>query len=196
MKRTVIGWMVLFALMIPAKSFALANLIFNVTPGFFLYSPDAKGFRTSDGWKTDEISGYLSNIASVSAGVGVNTPVFFLDTTVGVGYMWSSSITSPVFLGDIAFRLKILRDEMTLGPHISFLFFRPDWDGITNITLSDETGVIGGLSFTIGTKAFSVLASLDYMHLAFKTEQPGISLNRNDLDMSGLVLQVGILMRF
>lgn len=196
MKRAVIGWMVLFALMIPTKSFALANLILNVTPGFFLYSPDAKGFRASDGRRTDEISGYLSNIVSVSAGVGVNTPIFFLDTTAGVGYMWSSSITAPVFLGDVAFRLKILGNEMTMGPHITFLYFRPEWDGDTKITLSDETGVAGGLSLTIGLKAFSVLASLDYLHLDFKTEPSGISSNRNDLDMSGVVFQVGMLMRF
>lgn len=196
MKRTLIGWMVLFAVMIPAKSFALTNLIVNITPGFFLHSADAKDFRASDGWRMDEVSGYSSNAISISAGLGVDMLFLFLDTTVGVGYMWSPSITSTVFMGDVACRFKILGSEMTLGPHLTLLYFKPEWDGNIKATLSDESGVLGGLSFTVGIKTFSVLASLDYLNLTLKPDSPGISFSRNELDMSGVVFQIGVLMRF
>lgn len=151
MKRPMIACFILIMVWgISAKSFAGANLVLSASPGFFLYSPDAEGFKASDGWKTDEVEGYFSNIATVSAGVGIDTPALFFDITGGIGYMWSSSITSTVLLGDLACRFKLRRDEMTLGPHITFLKFSPDWDSSADISLSDETGIAGGLSF-LGT---------------------------------------------
>ncbi|NJL59002.1 MAG: DUF481 domain-containing protein [Desulfobacteraceae bacterium] len=196
MKRVIIRVIVLLAVMIPAQSFAKANLILNLTPGFIVYSPDVDGFEVSDGWKTDQISGSFSNIAALSAGVGVDTPGMFFDMTVGAGYLWSSFMKSDVLMGDVACRFKIRRDEMTLGPHLTFLRFSPDWEGDSKIKLSDETGVAGGLSFTIGSKAFSIIAALDYMHLDFKIEEPRLPTNPDSLNMSGIVFQIGMLMRF
>ncbi len=196
MKTLMAVCIALFVTMIPASVFAEANLIVGVTPGIFLYSPDAEEFRVSDGEKIGEVDGYFSNKATLSLGVGFNTPVLFVDLTGGVGYLYNSAFTSTMLMADLALRFKIKREELTAGPHITIVRYDPDWDGDANISLSDDTGIMTGLAVTMGSKAFSVAASLDYVKASFDVESPGVSLNGDGLDISGIAFQIGILLRF
>jgi len=186
----------LFLIIIPVSGFAENNLIVNFMPGIFLYSPDTDGFRVSDGEKIGEVSGYLSNKATLSAGVGFNMPDFFVDLTGGVGYLYNSAFTAKMVLADLAVRFKIRREELTAGPHLSVIKYSPEWEGDANVSLSDETGFMTGLSVTIGSKDFSIAASLDYLKASFDVEPPGISIDGGALDISGLAFQLGLILRF
>lgn len=188
--------MTLFLIIIPVSGFAGNNLILNVTPGIFLYSPDADGFRVTDGDKTGEVDGYFTNKATLTAGVGFDTPKLFADLTGGVGYLYNSAFTAEMLLADLAIRFKIRRDELTAGPHISVIKYSPKWDGDADISMSGSTGFMAGLSLTMGSKEFSIAASLDYLNASFDVEPPGVSLDGGALDISGLAFQLGILMRF
>ncbi|OQX22583.1 MAG: hypothetical protein BWK80_30070 [Desulfobacteraceae bacterium IS3] len=182
--------------LISTTGFAGTDFVLNLSPGFILYSPDAEGFKVSDGWKTEETEGYISNTAILGAGVGFETPDLFFDMTGGVGYLWSSSVKAKLVMMDFACRFKLHRDEMTLGPHLSIMKYKPDWGGDTDISLGDDTAVSGGLSFTIGSKPFSIMAALDYISLSFDVESPGIAIDGGSLDLSGIALQIGLLFRF
>ncbi|MCP4345745.1 MAG: DUF481 domain-containing protein [Desulfobacterales bacterium] len=188
-----IAW---FVSLIPASGFAEVNLVLNVAPGIFVYSPDADGFKVSDGINTGEVDGYLSNMATVTGGIGFNTPGLFFDVTGGVGYLYNSAFTSKILMADAALRFKIRREELTAGPHISFMKYKPDWEGDANVSLSDDTGIMAGLGITIGSKEFSISASVDYIKASFDVDPPGISVNREPLDISGIALQIGMILRF
>lgn len=194
--KTFIRIAAVIIVLIPMSSSAEVNLIVNVTPGIFIYSPDADGFQVSDGSVSGEVGGYISNMATLSAGIGFNTPALIFDMTGGVGYLYNSAFTAKILMGDFALRFKIRKEELTAGPHISFFKYNSDWEGDADVSLSDDTGILTGLSLTIGSKAFSILASLDYIKASFAVEHPGISVNNDELDISGLALQVGMVFRF
>ncbi|MFW6372543.1 MAG: hypothetical protein ACOC3W_02495 [Thermodesulfobacteriota bacterium] len=196
MKKCV--WMIFLAAMVlfPASGFAQAGLVVGVTPGIFLYSPDADGHEVSDGLKTEEIDGYLSNLATLNAGIAWDAKMFYLDLTGGVGYLYNSTFTSFVYMGDLALRFKLPTEVMTLGPHVSLLEFQPDWDGDADVSLADTTGYVAGLAFTVGTKPFSFAASIDYVDASFEVESDRLPVTNADLDLSGLAVQVGVLFRF
>lgn len=195
-------WLVvLVIMMIPVSVIAKPDdtklgVFLNLTPGIFIYSPDVDGFQASDGWKTDEVSGYLSNMATGMIGLSFDNPTMFTDIGIGLGYLYNSSFTATSFLADVALRFKLKREEMTLGPHLSIVKYKPHWKGDADISLSDPTGIIAGLSFTMGSKAFSLMASLDYLTASFDAERPSMSLHGNSLDLSGIALQLGVIFRF
>lgn len=194
--RTLICIATIIIVLIPLPSSAEVNLVVNFMPGIFIYSPDADGFRVSDGLETGEVSGYISNMATLSAGVGFNSPSLIFDMTGGIGYLYNSAFTAKIVTGDFALRFKIRKEELTAGPHLAFFKYHSDWDGDADVSLSNDTGIVTGLALTIGSKAFSLSGSLDYIKASFSVEGPGISLNKDELDISGLALQLGMIFRF
>ena len=146
--------------------------------------------------KTEEIDGYLSNLATLNAGIAWDAEMFYLDLTGGVGYLYNSTFTGFLYMGDLALRFKLPTEVMTLGPHVSLLEFQPDWDGDADVSLADTTGYVAGLAFTVGTKPFSFAASIDYVDAAIEVESDRLPVANEDLDMSGLAVQVGVLFRF
>ncbi len=179
----------------PVKSMAGVDFVLNVTPGFFLFSSSADGTRVSDGVRTDEVSGFISNIGTLSGGVGFDTRALFIDITGGVGYLYNASFSGPVYLMDVAFRFKMPSEVLTLGPHFSYMVYNLDWDGNVNVSLAGDSGFIGGLGLTVGTKPFSFIASIDYVSATLGVESGSYS-NNPDLDLSGLALQLGVIFRF
>lgn len=197
MKKNLFSLLCLFSLLlIPLNSFAGMNFIAGLNPGVFLYSPDADGHRVSDGRISEEIDGYISNIATLNAGIGWEAPQYFLDLTGNIGYLYNSSFTGMVYGGDIALRLKLPSEVMTLGPHVGIMAYDMDWDGETDVSLSDTTGFVAGLCFTAGTKPFSFAASLDYFDASFDVESGNNAVRNEELDISGIVLQLGVIFRF
>lgn len=196
MKNFVPMFLLLAMVMIPAKGYGQMGLVVGVTPGIFLYSPDADGHEVRDGLKTEEIDGYLSNLATLNAGLAWDSKMFYLDLTGGVGYLYNSAFTGFLYMGDLAFRLKLPTEVLTLGPHVSIMAFQPDWDGDADVSLSDTTGYAAGLALTVGTKPFSFAASIDYLDASFEVESERLPVANEDLDISGLAVQVGVLFRF
>lgn len=198
MKRALFLFILLTGgLVLPAAASAEFGFVVGVTPGIFLYSPDADGHQLRDAWRTEEIDGYISNLATVNAGVAWEAERFFLDITGGAGYLYNESFSGELYMGDLALRFKLPSEVLTLGPHVSLIDCRPDWDGGVDVSLSGETGVVVGLGLTVGTKPFSFAASIDYVDLAFDVA-PGSPppVANEDLDLSGLALQIGALFRF
>ena len=179
----------------PAMAAAEANFVLGVTPGIFLYSPDLDGFQVTDNKNTDEISGSISNVGTLLAGVGIDTKPMYVDLTAGLGYLYTSTFNSVMYVVDGALRFKLTR-EITLGPHLSVIKYKPGWDGDADIDLDDTTGFSGGLGLTIGGKALSLAVGVDYVNADFEVKPPGRSIKGDNLDISGMSLNLGILCRF
>ncbi len=199
--RRIKGWVsgsCIFALLVifPFRGHAGVDLLVDFDPGIILISPDTGDFKVSDGRNAGEVEGMLSNMATLKAGVGLNAASFCLDFTGGVGYIYNSAFSANVYLADAAFRFKLKREEITLGPHIGYLKFDPEWSGGADISLSPASGFMVGIAYTIGSKKMSFAGSLDYLNASFDVESPGISLNGNSLDISGAALKFGMIFRF
>ncbi len=182
--------------LMPAKSIAGVDFVLNVTPGFFLFSTSADGTRVYDSLRTDEVSGFISNIATLTGGVGFDTRALFIDIVGGAGYLYNASFSGPVYLMDVAFRFKMPSEVLTLGPHFSYMVYNLDWDGNVNVSLAENAGVVAGLGLTVGTKPFSFVASIDYVNATFGVDSSESWVHNDDLDLSGLALQIGVIFRF
>lgn len=188
--------LLLLLILTPTRSSASMDVVLGVTPGFFLFSSSVDGARVSDGFRTDEVSGFISNMATLTGGVGFDTRALFIDMVGGVGYLYNASFTGPVYLMDVAFRFKMPSEVLTLGPHFSYMVYNLDWDGQANASLASNSGFVGGLGLTVGTKPFSFVASIDYVNASFGVDASSSSIQNDDLDLSGLGLQIGVIFRF
>lgn len=185
------------AMLVPAGSVtADTDFILDIVPGYILFSTNLDGTRVTDGKKIEEVDGYLSNMPILTGGLGVNKRSVFIDFTGGVGYLFNSSFNSLLYLVDVAGRFKLSNERMTIGPHLSLVYFQPTWDGDVDISLDNETGFIFGGSLTVGTRPFSFLASLDYVNASFGINSPDSRISQGDLDISGVAIQLGAILRF
>jgi len=197
MKKTAIFSIVLLLGLMPASCFAEVDFILNINPGNWLISTDADDFSVTTGWLKEDVEGYSSWMPTMAMGIGFDTTSAYIDIVGGVGYQWNNLFTTTMYMADVAYRFK-LNQTVTLGPHISVVFFSdPDWEGIANVTLDDTTGWMPGLAITAGSKKVSFSASIDYLDADFDVKTSGgWAANKNSLDISGFLLQVGVLFRF
>jgi hypothetical protein len=195
--KTVACILLVAAILSPTGSASAdTDFILDIVPGYILFSTDLDGAKVTDGKRVEEIDGYLSNMPILTGGLGINKEKMFIDLTGGLGYLFNSSFTSVMYLFDAAGRFKFSDDRMTVGPHFSLVYFQPSWDGDLDISLSNEAGFILGATLTVGTRPFSFLASLDYVNASLGVDAPDASVSQDDLDLSGIAIQLGLILRF
>ncbi len=204
MKKALITCIALGVTIISTPCFAGADFILDLKPASFLFSPDADGFKVSRTsgflYESDTISGSVSLMPSLKAGIRIDTSALNIDLTAGLGFLYNGAFHSSMYLGDLALRFKISK-HATIGPHVSVVEFDPTWDGSgsdsSDVKLSEETSIIPGLCFTIGGKTASFSASIDYIDTSFDvTTHNGWVANDTSLDISGFAIQLGVLFSF
>ena len=173
------------------------EFLLEVCPASFLISPEADDFEITSSLFIERVAEFTSWIPTARAGICFDTPAAKIDVTGGAGLLWNELFTAPMFLVDVAARFK-LRENVTLGPHFGIVnFSKPDWDGFSDVRLSDSTGVMAGLALTAGNHDVLFSLSVDYLEASFDITTGGDwTANRTSLDMSGLAVQLGLMLRF
>lgn len=188
-------------LLIPASAYSKLNLLVEIHPGGALFSPRMSGFSVSKAGLSDSISGAASFAPLQKIGVGIETPTGSVDLTVGGGLVLNEGIYASLLAGDAAWRFKIGRTA-SLAPHIGVVGFMPRWLGLghsksPDVRIENGVGALPGLTFAVG-RMIGFTASADYfmMKPLTVTTANGWTANRSTLDMSGFLLQVGVVFRF
>ncbi len=174
------------------------EFIVDLRPGSMLFSSDIDGFeiRSCDtNWFTagnvgdwnyykgstwdgiNILEGTGSFIPNFSAGIGINTPVLYIDITGGFGYQYNTAFNGLMTFADVAARFK-LGDFVTLGPHLGIVNFSPKWSGLDaeswsysrvsdsdDIKFSPGTGTRIGVTLTAGKRKISFVGSIDYINV-------------------------------
>jgi len=151
-----------------------------------------------------------STLPALRLGPGLDTSPAFFDLTLGGGVLWHHAILadlsgsggsgrfiSPYLQAQVAARFKI-GDSISLGPQLGLAyFFEPYWYGEGHVKLSGSLGITPGIGFTFGRKFASLSTSLGYLIGSFDVEEArDILMDEDELDFSGIVLQIGVLFRF
>ncbi|MBI5245220.1 MAG: hypothetical protein HY922_16280 [Elusimicrobia bacterium] len=205
-KAWAISALALAACLVPCRAFAGVNMVFDIMPGNFLNSSNLTGFNVSKsyygGWYsysyTDTVNSGMSWSPTTKIGVGIEMPFAYLDLTGGAGG-FVGAFYGPLYFGDAALKFKLGR-VVTLGPHLSVVNIRPQWTGISSdsgdVSIEPGTGPMLGVVFNVG-KTCSFQASLDYLAMPplKVTTHHGWVANRNELDFSGLMVQLGVAFR-
>ncbi len=194
-----------------------ARFILDFRPGSFLLSSDMDGFvvsRTSGSvTQTETIEGYGSWTPSVNAGAGINLGILDLNITGGPGYLWNMAFHGPFWQADIGAMFKLANGHFRIGPHLGILGLGDaTWDSIdtTGVGGSDpqvdftgNTGLKGGLSLRTGGDRVAFLANFDFVDVAYDVTTRDGWVARDDqgkiateLDMSGVMIDLGLMVRF
>ncbi len=198
MRKAIIGICLFVALFsIPAVGMADVDFVLEINPLSFLISPDADGFSTSNGFVFEEITGSASLYPTLKAGIGFKSDRIIFDFLAGAGYLWNDTFNATTVSGDAFLRFKVGQQGIfAIGPHLGIIKFKPDWDGISQIALQDETGWAGGLAMTVGSSQVA-FSAVDYLSAEFGVEpRNGWTANRSSLDISGFLIQLGVQFRF
>jgi hypothetical protein len=180
-----------------------AQFIWDFRPGSFLFSPDLDGFKVSNGAVTEKVDGTASYAPSINAGVGFKLDSVDLDITGGLGGFINSAFTGGFGQLDVAALFEFADGKLRLGPHVGYIHLTDaDWKDNASIDLEGNAGFKGGLTLRAGSKRVAFLANLDYVDVAYDIKTYGWTATdkngtvQTKLDMSGLLLDLGLILRF
>lgn len=182
-----------------------ANFILELIPLGGLFSFDMDGFEvtaTSSGpswylFESEEIEGIGSWLPSARAGIRINTPAVGFDITGGGGILYNGAVDGSFTVVDFAANFNAGK-KVSVGPHVGLISFGDlDWSGDADIDLEGSSGLVAGLVLNTGGKAARFYLSIDYIEAEFDVETgSGWVANDNTLDMSGVGVQAGLLLKF
>ncbi|MCG6974277.1 MAG: hypothetical protein LJE66_14130 [Desulfobacterales bacterium] len=179
------------------------KFILRADPASFMISPDVDGFYIQGPGIRDEIDGSTAWTPSIDAGIGFNVgDSVLLDATLGVGWYYGGEALESSFVTQrLSARFK-LGKTMTLGAQAGLIQFdNLDWKGDyagSNVQFSSSDGYLAGLSFTAGSERVSFSLSVEYVSLDDfdVTTTGGWTPSSNSLDLSGALVNMGVLLRF
>jgi hypothetical protein len=180
--------------------------ILRVEPMSILVSPDAEGFSVSRKYRTsyysyrasERVDGVGSWAPMVKGGLRFDSPKLATDLTVGVGALISPAFTAPMAELALDFRFN-LGSIVTLGPHLALVTMgEPSWGGNADVSFSSASGAAGGVEVTVGKKRVFFNASLSYLALSPCDVETGSgwTASSDELDFSGVLGRLGVLLRF
>ena len=199
MKKTLTAVLLVAGLSIlPAPAAADVDFVLEINPLSYLISPDVDNFKVSNGVLLEEIEGFGSLYPTLKAGIGFESETMIFDILGGVGYLWNSAFNATTYSGDLFLRLKVdQKGVFTVGPHVGVIYFNPDWDGTAQVSLDSDTGIVGGVAFTVGSPRVAFSAALDYLSAKFDVSTSGgWTANESQLDISGFQVVLGVQFRF
>jgi hypothetical protein len=178
------------------RSEAAVDRILEVVPGGLLANLKADGFKV---WGTDgqESPAILSAIPSVALGLGIERDRGFIDLKCGAGMLVNSAFSSLGIYGGVGLSYEV-QPSVVVGPHVTLNYYTaPDWWGDLDIGFSDTMGYTVGIHFNAGDR-IAYLMSIDYFSAVFDVEDlpAGIRASSDELDMSGIAVQFGVIARF
>jgi hypothetical protein len=179
------------------------KFILSVDPVSFMISPDIDDFYIQGSGIREEVDGYTSWTPSINAGIGFNVgSSVLLDATLGVGWYYGGEVFESSFVTErLSARFKVSK-VITLGARLGLIQFDDlEWDGDygqSNIKFSDSDGYLAGLSFTAGSDRVSFSLSVEYVSLDDfdVTTTGGWTPSSDSLDLSGTLINMGVLFRF
>jgi hypothetical protein len=179
------------------------KLVLRADPASFMVSPDIDGFYIQNVGMRDDVDGNTAWTPNINLGIGFNAgDSVLLDATLGVGWYYGGEALESNFVTQrLSARFK-LGKSITLGAQAGLIQFdNLDWKGDyagSNVQFSDSDGYLAGLSFTAGSQRVSFSLSVEYVSLDDfdVTTTGGWTPSSNRLDLSGALVNMGVLLRF
>ncbi|KPJ75597.1 MAG: hypothetical protein AMJ54_14515 [Deltaproteobacteria bacterium SG8_13] len=199
MRKTLSALLLVIGLLaLPPAAAAEVDFVMEINPLSYMISPDVDNFNVTDGILLEEIEGVGSLYPNLKAGVGFESETMIFDILGGVGYLWNDAFTATAFSADLVLRLKVdQRGIFTVGPHLGMIYFDPTYDGTAQVSLGSDTGLVGGVAFTVGSPRVAFTALLDYLSAKFDVSTGGgWTASQSQLDLSGFQVVLGVQFRF
>jgi len=180
------------------------SFVFSINPTSLIISPDKTGFTIHSVNEMDEddvVTSFSFNTPNMKAGLGFNSRLVQLDLLAGCGSLISGRITGSFFSGDAYCRFRPT-PVISVGIHAGLMKYTPKWDFFDvswsepeDVSFSPVNGLLIGPVFSFGKRACFTI-SLDYTTgLTDVRTHNGYSANRDKLDLGGLMLNYGLLLR-
>ncbi|MBK6345961.1 MAG: hypothetical protein IPF68_08460 [Bacteroidales bacterium] len=180
------------------------SFVISLNPTSLIISPDKTGFTIHSANEMDEddvVTGFSFNTPNMKAGLGFNSRLVQVDLLAGCGSLISGRISGNFFSGDAYCRFRPT-PVISVGVHAGFMRYTPKWDffGLSwsnpdDVSFSAVNGLLIGPVFSFGKRACFTI-SLDYATgVTDVRTHNGYSANRDKLDLGGLMLNYGLLMR-
>jgi hypothetical protein len=178
----------------------------DVLPAGMLISLNAKDFEMSQSAsvnnnnqeKNEKIHSLGFWNPQLRMGVGFNLRPVVLGVSSGVGLIYSSKIVSSYYSTDFSARFK-LRKGLSIGPHIGvYRFKEPNWAKDADVDFMDSTAIVGGLVLISGAGPTSFMLHIDRVsgELRVNDTRTGWQANQGAIDVSGLMIGMGVKIRF
>lgn len=190
----------------------VAQFLLDIRPASGLISPDLDGFRVRNAGNTEweEISGVGSWTPSLNMGLGLDFGPVNLNITGGGGYLWNAAFHGPFWQADVAVLFESENGNFRIGPHAGVLGLGDaDWEDYDSfsidpqIDLMGNTGFKGGLMLHAGGRKVAFQANFDYVDTSYDvtTSSGWVALDdagnvATELDMSGFMINLGVIFRF
>lgn len=183
------------------------SVLVEVMPGSVLLSSGVEDFEAqgkspdadpADPVRYDNIKNGASYMPTIGAGFEIDTDYWRYQILAGIGMMKHDVFDATVIKYEAAmYYTGGLQTGFAYGPHIvNYNIINPNWSGNTRMTLSGTNAIAPGLAFTVGDK-FVIKGSVDYLTggTIDVTPDAGYTAN-NDLDLDGIMVQLGVMVRF
>lgn len=212
--RMAIGMVVMVGLLGTTVQAEVAQFILDLRPASAIFSPDLDGFtvaRTS-GFVTEveEIGGIGSWTPSINGGLGLDFGTVNLNITGGGGYLLNGAFGGPFWQGEVSLLFESGDGHFRIGPHVGVIglgdatWHADDAFGIDpQIDMMGNTGWKGGFILHAGGDQVAFQANIDYVDVRYDISTQSGWVARDDsgntvteLDMSGVMVNLGILFRF
>lgn len=192
----------LAGLLVAATAQAEFNLVADARPGTLIVSSKAGDFEALgpaprlDVTELEEASEYTT-MPGLRLGLGWSSQELFADLCGTAGYLLNERFRSPVFGVDAALLFR-LRRNIALGPHLGYAWITdPEWTGDADLDMDSTSALLLGMQAVIGYDILFVF-SADYLNAdpVDVRAYNGWQTNKDSLDISGVILQFGIMGRF
>ncbi len=182
---------------------AECNFIVDARPGTLLVSQSAGDFEALGpgperlGVTELEEAAEFTTLPNLRAGAGWSTDAAHWDLTGQVGYLLNERFRSLVAGLDAAVMLRVRRN-IAAGPHLGYIrILDPEWTGDADLDLDPAGALVFGVQAVIGYDILFVFAA-DYISAEPMdvTTHGDWRSSDDELDISGLSLQFGVMGRF
>lgn len=179
------------------------KFVLRADPASFMISPDVDGFYVQRPGTRDEIDGKTAFTPSINVGIGFNAgDSVLLDALLGVGWYYGGKALESSFVTQRLLARYKIGKFVTLGAEAGLIQFdKLDWKGDyaeSEVHFSRSNGYLAGLSFTAGSDRVSFSLSVERVSLDDfdVTTTAGWTPSSNKLDLSGTLINMGVLFRF
>lgn len=177
------------------------SILIDTAPTTFLTTGNEE-LVVTQGTSVDELDTRTALMPNLNIGYEFNQAKWRLAVTAGGGRMF----VEPDFEADFS-QLDIglfyrVSDAVAIGPHLSGLYFDPDYYG-ADLAMDDDWALAPGVSFVAGGRGANFKMSLDYMKGAdialsgtngtTVTDKNGNSVD--NISMDGWIFRIGMLIR-
>lgn len=181
------------------------SVLVEVMPGSVLLSSDFGAYQTvsqTDPTKVayEEFKNGASYLPTISAGFEIDTDYWRYQLTAGLGKMMHDAFSATVVKYEAGlYYTGGLQTGFTFGPHVvNYNILSPSWEGDTAFSVSGTNAIAPGLAFTVGDR-FVIKGSVDYVlgaTMDIDAKSGYTHLAGEDLELDGIVVQLGAMMRF